>query len=242
MSGPNTTQFDIGAILTAPTKDPDWLKKCLIMGLLTMIPLVGSFNLSGWMKAIADKRIAGGDDLLPEAGLNYIGGGWRLVVAWLPLMGLMMVMSTGLVGVAVAAIVAGGKGAGEAIGFSIIAIMYVGMLAFSLVISMVAPAINFLHVVDGDGWASISFRRQWETIRTGGMQYLLLFFGIMVAGIIGQLGLFALGVGIFITIPFAQAVNGFALAEFARVVRPQGNERFDGSAGGASGAPFGVKI
>ena len=78
-------QFDIGAIMSAPAKDPRWLSTCLVMGLLSLIPVVGALNLSGWSKAIAERDE--GDTSLPEANLSYLGRGWHLLLAWLPLVG-----------------------------------------------------------------------------------------------------------------------------------------------------------
>lgn len=237
------TQFDIGAVITAPTRDPEWIKKCLIMGLISMIPIAGALNLSGWMRAIAEKRLAGDDDgVLPEANLAYMSGGWKMFVAWLPLVGIMMAMMFGLSAVGVGAIVAGGKGAGEAIGMTIFMAMYMAILAFSFAVSLISPAISFLHIVEGESFSSVAFRRQFETIKNGGWQYIMLFLAVLVGGMIGQLGIFVFFIGIFVTVPFAQAITGFAIAEYARVCRPVDPAAFDGSAGGQSGQPFGVKI
>src|SRR5256885_16747502 len=85
-------QLDLGLCITAPTKDPEWLKKCVLMGLMMLIPIAGALNLSGWMRTYAERRMKneGDRDLLPEANLNYIGAGWRLFLAYLPLVGLLV--------------------------------------------------------------------------------------------------------------------------------------------------------
>src|SRR5581483_6379423 len=87
-------QLDLGLVISAPTKDPEWLKECVLIGLMLLIPIAGALHLSGWMRAYAEKRLKNGEDrdILPEANLNYIGGGWRLFLAYLPLIGLVFAL------------------------------------------------------------------------------------------------------------------------------------------------------
>lgn len=244
-------QLDIGLIITAPTKDKDWLKKCAIMGLLMLIPVAGALNLSGWVKTIAERRLAGGPDVdtLPEAGLHYISPGWKFFLAYLPLMGiffLLMIVGGAVAGVAVAVGTKGGGGgsqAAEAIAMGVVVLMYVGLLVFALVMAVVGPAITFLHVVDGEPYASVQFKKMWEVMQLGGTQYLLLFVAVLVAGMIGQLGVIACYFGLFVTLPFSQAMTGVAVAEYAKILRPmKAGFHVDGGTGGASGQPFGVKL
>jgi hypothetical protein len=250
MQQPNTArpeQLDIGLILSAPSKDPEWLTKCLVMGLLTLIPILGGLNMSGWTKAIADAR-ADGDTLLPPANLSYIGRGWRVFVAWLPLMLVIVGGMLTLAGGAVALVVNGesNKGMGDGAGLVFMLLMlamYAGIFVVTGLAAIVGPAVNFLHIVDGERFASIAFRRQWEVMKEGGTQYLLLFVAVLLAGLVAQLGVLALFFGIFITAPYAQAMQGVALAEYARVLRPKAPTfKVDGTVGGSSGTPFGVTL
>jgi hypothetical protein len=241
-------QLDIGLILAAPAKDPEWLTKCAVMGLIMLIPIVGGLNLSGWTKAIADRRAAG-DMLLPPAGLSYIGAGWRLFVAWLPLvfvlLGAMGTLGAAAVSLFVAGDRRGGGASGEAELLFIVLVlaMYAVIFAVSGLATIVGPAVNFLHIVDGERFASVTFKRQWEVMKEGGTQYLLLFVAVLLAGLVAQLGVLALFVGVFISAPYAQAMQGVAIAEFARVLRPKSASAgfdVDGGIGGTSGSPFGV--
>ncbi len=238
-------QLDIGMIITSPTKDKDWLKKCAIMGLLILVPIAGALNLSGWVKTIAERRLAGGPDVdtLPEAGLHYIGPGWKFFLAYLPLMGILMLLGIVGGGVAGIAIFAGKGGGGEAVAMGVVILMYVGLLFFALIMAVVGPAITFLHIVDGEPYASVQFKKMWEVMQLGGTQYLLLFVAILVAGMIGQLGVIACYFGMFVTIPFGQAMTGVAIAEYAKLLRKtEASFPVDGGTGGTSGQPFGVKL
>ena len=238
-------QFDIGAVLQAPLADPAWLKKCLVIGLMTMVPVVGTVNLIGWSKAITQRRLAG-DTTLPAADFSHLGTGWRAVVSFLPLVGLSL-GSTGVGGAAVGAVIgaASGENNGLVGGLVIGGLVgaYLGLLGLAMVSSIVKPAIDFLHIVDGERFAGIQFRRQFEVMRDGGMHYFLLVICVLLAGMVAQLGVLALFVGIFISMPYAQAMNGAAIAEFERVVRPKhASFELDGNIGAISGSPLRVSV
>ncbi|MDP2343289.1 MAG: hypothetical protein Q8O67_20190 [Deltaproteobacteria bacterium] len=239
-------QLDIGMIITAPTKDKDWMKKCAIMGLIMMIPIAGALNMYGWVKTITERRLANGPDVdtLPEAGLHYMAPGWKFFLAMLPLIGGVLLFIFAGSAVAGVAVYMGAKGGGqgaESIVMGIVVLMYVGIIFFALIMQVLSPAIMFLHIVDGEPWASIQFRKMWEVMQLGGVQYLLLFVAVLIAGMIGSLGVMACYVGMFVTIPFGQAMMGIAVAEYAKILRPmKAGFHVDGGTGGASGQPFGV--
>ena len=242
----NSGQFDIGAIMSAPTKDPRWLSTCLVMGLLSLIPVVGALNLSGWSKAIAERDDA--DTFLPEANLSYLGRGWQLLLAWLPLAALVsagvVVSSAIAIGTARQVVDHGAESGGDWNALVTIAVMLVGaIMTSSVVLTIVGPAVNFLHIVDGERFASLAFKKQVAIMREGGVQYLLFFVAILVAGVVAQLGMFAFFFGVLVTVPYGQAMQGAAVAEFKRVLRPNAaGFAIDGSVGGRSGSPLGLKI
>lgn len=59
-----------------PLRQPGWLWKSLLMGLLSLVPVVGWIAATGWMLATLDNLRAGRRQL-PRPGL-YLGRGWRL--------------------------------------------------------------------------------------------------------------------------------------------------------------------
>jgi hypothetical protein len=242
--------LDFGLVLGAPFKDKQWFSKCLVMGLLMLVPILGALNLSGWMRAIAERRMAAGPDAdtLPDANFDYLGRGWRLFLSWLPLIALMGLVFTVVGGAAAATIVAGGGGkhgggAPEAIGMFLIIALELGAIGSIFILGIFYPAITFLHVVEGESWSSVQFRRIWQTMRQGGTQYLLFFAAFFVAHMIGQMGAIACYVGMLVTLPLSSAMFGAGLAEFSRVLRPvEPSFPVDGGVGGSSGDPFSVKI
>jgi hypothetical protein len=214
------------------------------MGLLSLIPVVGALNLSGWSKAIAERDEA--DTSLPEANLSYLGRGWHLLLAWLPLAAILSA------GVGVSSVVALGAASrafdadsvGDWNALMTVVVMLVGTIMMSsVVLTIVGPAVNFLHIVDGERFASLAFKKQVAIMREGGVQYLLFFVAILVAGVVAQLGMFAFFLGVLITVPYGQAMQGAAIAEFKRVLRPHSaGFAIDGSVGGRSGSPLGLKV
>lgn len=240
----STSGFDIGAVLLAPTKDPKWIATCGVIGLLALVPIAGALNLLGWMRAITERRIRGGDDAhtLPPANLDYVGAGWRLFLARLPLGALFALLLCVGFGVGFGLVAVGGSF--ETLGALVMVATYLGIFAAGLVASVLAPAIDFLHIVDGEAWASVAFGRQWETMRSSGTNYVLVVVANLIGGVIAQMGIAACFVGVFVTAPYAIAVQGAALAEYARVLAARPVAGIPsvrvGGVGGGDGTPFGV--
>ena len=77
-----TQPMDFGAVIQSPTRDPDWLRKCAIMGLFTLIPIAGGLNLLGWEKEIYRQRRQNPSNMtLPEPGFGYLGSGFEFFLA-----------------------------------------------------------------------------------------------------------------------------------------------------------------
>lgn len=214
--------LDLGVILQAPMEDEAWLKKCALMGLMTIalffVPIVGviigSLNALGWMRSYAEARMRGEKEL-PEVGLSYIGPGWRMFLMYLPIAGLIIAGSCAIGGVVAV---------GAAMNSEAIAALggIVGALAFMpVMLWLVAfgPAMIYLHVVHGEQWASMRFSQQWALARQTGQEYLLLWVAFLLCGVITQLGLFACGVGLVVTMFYGYAMQGAAIAEYARVTK-----------------------
>src|SRR6266850_2040878 len=72
----------IGDAFVWPVRDPEWLSKVLIMGLILLIPIVGAMNGLGWMLATLD-RLRAGEEKLPPANFEHLGRGFQLFVVFL---------------------------------------------------------------------------------------------------------------------------------------------------------------
>lgn len=69
-------------VISLPSRDPGWLGKCAIEGLIAFIPIYGSFELLGWVLTYLDHLRAGRPDL-PPARFGYAGRGAAPALVWL---------------------------------------------------------------------------------------------------------------------------------------------------------------
>jgi hypothetical protein len=72
----------VGEAFSWAFKDPEWVSKVLLMGLIGIIPIVGALQLAGWLLAMLDNLRAGRNEI-PSAGFRYATRG-----VWLWLAGL----------------------------------------------------------------------------------------------------------------------------------------------------------
>ncbi|TMD10991.1 MAG: hypothetical protein E6I96_16580 [Chloroflexi bacterium] len=72
----------VGDAFVWPFRDPQWLEKLAIIGLILLIPIVGAINAIGWMLATID-RLRAGEERLPPANFSYLGRGFELFVVFL---------------------------------------------------------------------------------------------------------------------------------------------------------------
>ncbi len=69
------TQY--GEAFSWPARDPAWIRKLLIVGLLSLIPVAGQMNLLGWTLACLENLRAERYELAPP-NLSHLGRGLRL--------------------------------------------------------------------------------------------------------------------------------------------------------------------
>lgn len=202
--------MDIGALIKAPTEDSAWIKKCLVTGLIMLIPIAGALNLLGWMKACYEER-ASGRSALPDAGLRYIGDGFKVFLAFLP-------MAAGLVvfAIVIGILAAMGGAVSENLGGLIAGLGALLQALAALAFGALGPSILYRHFVHGDAWASLRVGDLVALVKGHTSAYLTLFVVFLIGGILGSLGQLACGVGVLLTMPFGYAVQAFAVADFAR--------------------------
>jgi hypothetical protein len=210
--------MDLTAALGAPFKDPDWLKKCAVAGVIAFLPLVGLLAHLGWLERWYRARIDGGA-VLPEPTADLggdIGRGFRFMLASIASF-LPFFVVTGAAGVAAAlsgALLEGEAGAivsvlGTLVFTALILVMSVGM-AVSL------PAVVHQHVVRGRTWVWSGFGEMSARIRSAPTAVLLVVVGMMLANTVAQLGVIACFVGVIVTSAIGQAMTFALYAEWAK--------------------------
>ena len=199
--------MDMGAIVKAPLDDSEWIKKCVIIGLLFLIPIVGALNMLGWQVAYTRTRLAGGTQL-PDADLSYIGPGFWAMLSMLPLIAVMVVV---MIGVAICGGIASQLGS---VGGLLMLVVGLISVVLYLGILVVSPLFLYRYIVHNDAWAGARVGWAFSVLKANAGAVVMLWVALIVASIVGSLGSIVV-IGFIITMPLGQAMAAAAIAEFA---------------------------
>jgi hypothetical protein len=201
---------DIGRSFSAVMKDPDWIKKVLIAGVLQIIPIIGALLLYGFSVEIIKRVVAGDDSRLPE----WDDWGGYLTRGFLALVGLLI---WGLPAIILAGCAVGFTGmdnnAGTAIGLIGWCLLY--PLAYLWIYTVGFMAVAHFSV-KGQFSAFFEFSEIVAIAQRVGSGFLLLIVTAILAGIVSTLGLIALCIGVLFTSAFAQMVISNAVGQTYR--------------------------
>lgn len=215
--------MDIGRAFSFVFDDEDWVKKVLVGGLLSLIPVVGGFIVYGYMLEIARRVYLSSTEPLPQwddIG-GYLARGFLFVVAvfvWF----LPVILLFGCVTVA---IIAGGSASGDDAAAALSGIVAFGLISVGVLISMLW-AVAFLPIITGRYAVEQRFGAMFQVgeiladvRRAGAVPILLLLVTYFVAGFIGQLGFLACFIGIIFTSFYANAVVAHGAGQVYRQAR-----------------------
>ena len=176
-----------------PMRDPNWLKKVLLGGVFTLIPIAGILFLLGYMKKVFLALVQDENALLPEfdfgadlsAGLGVLGVGlcWGLML--IPAMILMI-------------------------------IPVIGPIAYLAIASTVVPVALMRYFTTGQFGAAFEFKAIFAFIKENTSNVLLMFAVMFVAQLIAGFGIIACFVGILFTSFWALLVRTYAMADVWR--------------------------
>ena len=199
-----------------PARDPEWLTKILIIGLILLIPIVGAINGIGWMLATLD-RLRAGEQALAPANLSHIGRGLRLFVVNLAY-GLAIVLVAAAIYIP-ALLIASGQSQGPANPALVSVAIVLSMLAFS-VATLGTLALNFAlpSIVLATDRGGISGGLHVSAVLRGSRINLAntLIAGLMLiaAGFVGSLGIVLCGIGVLFTSAYALAMQAWIIRSF----------------------------
>lgn len=206
----------IGDAFVWAFRDPDWLAKVAIMGLILLIPIVGGINGLGWMLTAVD-RLRAGEERLPPANLDYIGRGFQLFVVYLVYYLALAVIALALYLPAILVLSAEGHGqANEAfvvVGLVLLAgalaVVTLGGLALTFAMPAIVLAVDRGGISAGLHLAAIVERARGSLTNT-------LIAGLMLiaAGLLGQLGSVACFIGVVFTSAYALAVQAWVIRSY----------------------------
>lgn len=206
----------VGDAFVWPFRDPDWLNKILIMGLIQIIPIVGPITGLGWMLEALHKLRAG-EERLPPANFDHLGRGFGLFVVYLVYYGVVAVVGAALYVPATVILAQQGKDSANpllvAIGIGVLLLAFSVITLGSLLLTFLTPSI----VLAFDSGGIVGGLRLGEVLRRARASLTnTLVAGLMLiaAGLVGQLGSIACFIGIFFTLAYAFAMQAWIIRSF----------------------------
>jgi Protein of unknown function (DUF4013) len=208
-------------------RDPQWISRALVIGLVFLIPIVGQIVMLGWLLATLDNLRAGRYEL-PRAGFSYIGRGLNLFVVELVYAAAVIVVFLVLSFVGTALVAAGNStestGAISALGGLVLALGYLVTIALSVCVALLTPVI-ILHTGRSGIGGGLNVAQVTADARRLPVPTLLAGLVGYVGHLIAGLGSILCYVGVFLTV-------GYGYAVVAGVVR-----YYEQQLVGAGGAP-----
>ena len=209
-------------------RDPEWIAKLLLMGLIGLIPIVGALQQAGWLLAMLDNLRAGRYEV-PPAGFRYATRG-----VWLWLAGVIYVFVLAFVFYGVFFVFIGGLAAVGATSqgasgqnFSPFSLLFIPLfllwIAIFGVVALVAwifvPAI--IELTDRKGLAgAFDFAGIVHAVRSDPQQNLAAAGLTFVVYFISGLGTYLCWVGVIFTAPYALTVLAAVLRWYEASLKP----------------------
>jgi hypothetical protein len=199
-----------------PVRDPEWVVKILIIGLINVIPILGPINGIGWMLASLD-RLRAGEEKLAPANLDNLGRGARVFVV--ELVYALAVVAIGLVLYLPALAITVQQNQGHANAGLIALALLLTLSAFAL-IALGSLALTFMLpsvilATDAGGIAAgLHVREVLKRSRANPMNTLIAGLMIIAASFVNSLGVIACGIGVVFTAAYAQAMQAWIIRSF----------------------------
>jgi hypothetical protein len=199
-----------------PVRDPDWFVKLIIIGLISLIPIVGAINGLGWMLASLD-RLRSGEDKLAPANFSHIARGVQLFVVELVYAIAITIVALVLYlpGFALATHEGNGNGNAALIALAILlnlaafALIAIGSLGYQFAL----PAIILATDKGGIG-AGLKVRDVIRRSRANPIDTLIAGLMLLAASFVSGLGVFVCVVGIIFTVAYALAMQAWIVRSF----------------------------
>jgi Protein of unknown function (DUF4013) len=222
-----TPDTSVGDAFTWALRDPEWISKLILMGLIGIIPIVGSLQLLGWMLTTLD-NLRAGHQVLPPAGFRYATRGLWLFLAGLIyglvllilFYGVMFLVLFGFIGTVPAASQSGAAHAAVPVAFFVVMFTTMsGVFALALVLDLFVPLV--IVFTDRKGFpGAFDWAGFVHAIRTSPHECLAAGALALVAYLISGLGSYLCYVGILFTIPYSLAIVAWVVRWFELKARP----------------------
>lgn len=191
-------------------KDPAWLGKIAVQGLITIIPIVGWIATTGWMM-LAFENARSGRNELPAAGF-HLGRGIGIFGVYL-IYGIVLNIPTFILNGIGSHTVTTSSGFNYTYGSPLGSLW---QFAVQLLIYFLSPTLIIMVYHHGFGGA-FDFANIWKYATSNVTNSIIGGLVIFVGGIIGALGLIACCIGVFFTIVYSLSIQAGVAAWFERV-------------------------
>lgn len=199
-----------------PVRDPEWALKLVIIGLISLIPIIGWMNGIGWMLASLD-RVRAGEEKLGAGNFRHIGRGAR--VFFVELIYALVVVALGLVFYIPGILIAVNEGHGSAnpglIGLAVLLnLAAFGIVALgSLVYTFLLPAVILATDAAGIG-AGLRIGDVLKRCRANPINTLIAGLMLIAASFVSSAGAIACGIGVIFTASYALAMQAWIIRSF----------------------------
>jgi hypothetical protein len=218
----------IGDAFGWAARDPEWITKLLLMGLIGLIPIAGALQQAGWLLTMLDNLRAGRNEI-PPAGFRYATRGvwlWLAGVIYAVIFvfvfyGVFLVFAIGMTAVGSAANGDNGHGFNPAaLVFLPLFFIWIGLIGLvSLAVWIFIPAI--IELTDRKGLAgAFDFAAIVHALRTDPERNLAAAGLSFVAYFIAGIGTYLCWVGVIFTAPYALTVLAAVLRWYEAKLKP----------------------
>jgi len=199
-----------------PVRDPEWVTKILVIGLIYLIPIVGPINGIGWMLGSLD-RLRAGEERLAPANLTHLGRGARVFVV--ELVYALILVAVGLLlyipGVTIA--IQQNHGQGNPALIAVALLLNLGAFGVftlgSLALTFMLPAV--ILATDGGGiGAGLRIGDVLARSRANPTNTLIAGLMLIAASFVSSLGVIACGIGIVFTAAYSLAMQAWIIHSF----------------------------
>ena len=198
--------MQFGKSFTYMFEEEDWVTKILLAIVISFIPLIGPFAVSGWMVEISSRVIHDDDEKLPDWSgfVDYMIKG--LVVMLIGFVYMLPFIVLTICGVTLAAITSEGGDTASAMGAIFGLCIGGAALVYAILVGFLLMAAIGIYADTGEIGAAFRIGEAFKLLKAAPGAYLMVFLGALLAGLVAFLGLILCFIGVFVTATYAQAV------------------------------------